>query len=119
MVACIGVCSFVAVHRLDRLGKLVAASLLAQVQIMEQLIPMLTQRKAEQARLRRQKQALKTTMQPHLSSLLRWLGGGYVGHELLPDTLRQQASAAAHADEWSVGEGAAVPHMCTLVWGGE
>jgi hypothetical protein len=84
------------------------ASLLAQVQIMEHLIPMLTHRKAEQARLRRQKQALKTAMKPHLNSLLRWLGGGYVGHELLPDTLRQQALAAAHADEWSVGEGCMV-----------
>lgn len=70
---------------------------------MEELIPRLTRRSKEQARLIRSKQGLKQRMAPELNSLLRWLGGGYVGFSLLPESLRQQATAAAHADKWTPG----------------
>ena len=74
-----------------------------QVQLMEQLIPRLTGRSGEQAKLRRAKQALKLRVEPELNSLLRWLGGGYVGFELLPDTLRQHAAAVSNAEQWNAG----------------
>lgn len=74
-----------------------------QVQLIEELIPRLTRRSKEQARLMRSKQGLKQRMVPELNSLLRWLGGGYVGFSLLPEPLRHQATAATHADKWTPG----------------
>jgi hypothetical protein len=70
---------------------------------MDALIPRFSDRPGEQKRLMRAKHALKQRMQPDLNSLLRWLGGGYVGFDALPPTLRQHALAAAHADQWTAG----------------
>ena len=80
-----------------------------QVQLMEQLIPHLATRRSEQSKLRRAKQALKLKVEPELNSLLRWLGGGYTGFDLLPAELQRRGTAAAESDQWSAGR---------LGWGG-
>lgn len=75
-----------------------------QVQLIEQLIPRLTARPGEQSRLRTAKQTLKLTkLAPELSSLMRWLAGGYVGFNLLPQSLQQFAPTMCDANGWSVG----------------
>ena len=68
---------------------------------MELLIPQLTLRPGEQARVRRAKQALKAKMEPELSNLLLWARGGYLGFQLLPAALQQQAPAATQT--WTTG----------------
>lgn len=74
-----------------------------QVQLMEILIPDLHGRPGEQAKLRRQKQALKQRMAPDLNCLVRWLAGGYAGFDLLPDPLRRLAASVSDSTLWSVG----------------
>ena len=68
---------------------------------MELLIPQLTRRPGEQARLRRAKQALNAKMEPELNNLLLWVRGGYLGFQQLPAALQQQAPTAAQT--WTTG----------------
>ena len=67
---------------------------------------MLTGRPGEQAKLRQGKQSLKGKIAPALTTLRRWMEGGYIGFGLLPPTL-QAASAAGTVPAdgaWDVGE---------------
>jgi hypothetical protein len=81
-----------------------------QHQLMDQLITSLYGRPGEQRKTRTAKQRMKQRMRPLLNSLLRWLGGGYVGFQSLP-AAQQYAAVAANAAAWSVGE----PDYCVLV----
>lgn len=74
-----------------------------QVQLMEQLIPRLTGRSGEQAKLRKAKQALKARLEPELQLLIHWLADGYVGFDQLPPDVQQLAKALRQGTGWSVG----------------
>lgn len=74
-----------------------------QVQLMEALIISLTGRPGEQGKTRSSKQRLQSRMQRPLSSLRRWLSGGYVGFELLPSEVRACSASVANSQQWTVG----------------
>ena len=74
-----------------------------QVQLMEVLIPSLTDRRSDQDKMRRSKQALKQRMEPALAMLMRWLAGSYAGFALLPQQLRAHAESVATSGDWTVG----------------
>ena len=95
-----------------------------QVQVQEELIPRLTGRPGEQAKLRRAKQVLKQRMAPEVGRLVRWLAGGYAGFDLLPTRLQAHAASVGDAHVWSTGTwargGAHVPgDWCSLRGEGE
>ena len=95
-----------------------------QVQLQEELIPRLTGRPGEQAKLRRTKQVLKQRMAPEVGRLVRWLAGGYAGFDLLPTRLQAHAASVGDAHIWSTGSwargGAHVPgDWCSLRGEGE
>ena len=70
---------------------------------MEVLIPSLTDRRSDQDKMRRSKQALKQRMEPALAMLMRWLAGSYAGFALLPQQLRAHAESVATSGDWTVG----------------
>ena len=70
---------------------------------MEVLIPSLTDRRSDQDKMQRSKQALKQHMEPALAMLMRWLAGSYAGFALLPQQLRAHAESVATSGDWTVG----------------
>ena len=82
------------------------------VQLMDQQIPQLSQRPGEQHKMRAAKQRLQQRMRPELYSLLRWLSGGYIGYDGLPQDARACAAAiASNGERWTVG--ARLGRSCT------
>lgn len=79
---------------------------------MEQLIPRLTGRSGEQAKLRKAKQALKSRIEPELQQLKHWLADGYVGFDRLPPGVQQLSEAVNQGTGWTVG---ALAACCALV----
>lgn len=74
-----------------------------QVQLMDDLIPKLSQRPSEQRKLRAAKQRLQQRMRPELYSLVRWLSGGYVGYDGLPGGVRAYAASVSDGQRCTVG----------------
>jgi hypothetical protein len=84
-----------------------------QVQLMDCIIPALTSRPADQRKMLKGKQRLMGEVELELAKLLRWLGGNYLGFDLLPVNLQQQAQSVKEAEPWSAG--ALLSCMCIAV----